>query len=39
MKVQGMNVVNFGNGMEMVMLETHSNERCLKDGGGHVGLK
>jgi hypothetical protein len=32
MKVQGINVMNLGNSVDVVMLKSHSEEQCLKDG-------
>jgi hypothetical protein len=38
-EIQGINVMNFGDSMEMVTLKTHGKEWSLKDGSSHVGIK
>jgi len=38
-EIQGINVVNLGDSVEMVTLETLGEERSLKHGGSHVRIK
>ena len=39
MEVQGINVVNLGDSVAMVMFKTHGEERSLEDGSSHVQIK
>jgi hypothetical protein len=39
MEIKGINIMDFQDSVDTVMLESHSEERCLKDGSGSRGIK